>query len=181
MTKKLLATLLIVITSFSLVIFTAMPISASKFSNISTVESPQNHMSIDESCDGMTIQLSVGDNLVINLQSQPSTGFRWQLDQINASVLQKVSDQFIPPSPPVIGGIGTEMWVFQAIGVGSSPIGMEYSRSFQAGAARTFNITVNVTAITVPASSNLTIGIFVASLTALIAFFVIRKPRQTRM
>jgi inhibitor of cysteine peptidase len=180
MNRKLLAALLIVITTFSLTMFTAIPVSASNFTNISTVKSPSSQTSIDESSDGMTIQLSAGDNLIINLQSQPSTGFRWQLDLINASVLQKVSNQFIPPSPPVIGGVGTEIWVFKAIGAGSSPISMEYSRSFESGAAKTFNLTVNVTE-PVPSSSSLTIGILVASLTALITFFVIRKPRQTRI
>jgi predicted secreted protein len=139
----------------------------------------------DESTSGKTLDFYVNDTLTINLQSNHSTGFEWQLDQINTAVLQLVSHQYIPP--PGIGSNGTEVWVFQPIAVGTSPIIMEYSQPWQGGtkAAKTYNVTVNFipgpAPISAPASTNLTTGILVAGLTVLIIWITFKRPRQSRI
>ena len=183
MTKKLLATLFVVISLFTLCVSANASSSASEFT-LGYAVSPntgQHQISVDDSSTGTTISLSINDTLTINLKSNSSsTGFSWQLDQINASVLNYVSHQHIPAPRPMQPG--TEEWVFQPVGVGTSAIFMEYSQPWPGGTkgAKTYNLTVNVTP-PVPASSNLAIGILTAGLAALIVWLSTKKRRQSQI
>lgn len=95
---------------------------------------------------GEPVGLAAGDLLEVNLLSNPSTGFGWELVRIsNPSVLQKVSDQFVPGT----GGPGTpgrEVWTFRALQAGTTGLFMQYSQPFAGGikGAQTFAITVIV-------------------------------------
>jgi inhibitor of cysteine peptidase len=147
MPKKLLAIFLSMISLFGLSIFATNSVSASEFTTTSGVDSSHkianSEISIDNSDNGTTVQLKIGESLIINLASTKSTGFSWQLNQINASVLEFVSSQYITPTMP--GAPGTEVWIFNAVGVGTSAISMEYIRLFSGTVGGTFDITVNVT------------------------------------
>jgi predicted secreted protein len=181
MRKKLLIVLLVVTSFSSLCAYAVVPASASELTLGSAV-SPnigQHQISIDDSSNGATIYLPINDTLTITLQSNPSTGASWQLDQIDTSVLQNVSHQYVPPPPPAPPGKGgTEVWVFKPVTVGTSPVVMEYGRPGET-AAKTYNLTVNVTP-PVPASSNLAIGILMACFIALISWLTIKRPRQSQ-
>jgi hypothetical protein len=100
MPKKLLVILLVAISLFSFTIFVVMPVSASNFTNISAAASPpntsHNQISVDETFNGTTVGLSFGDNLIINLQSNPSTGFMWQLDQSTPACCKKSAISLYP-------------------------------------------------------------------------------------
>jgi predicted secreted protein len=183
MFKKLLAILFVTIALFSLSISAVVPASASESSSIAMAASSPNtglkQISIDESANGTTINMRVGESLTVNLEYYVIP-YLWHLGQFDTGVLQNVDHYKIHPPPPIVGA-GTEVWVFTATGAGTSPIFLDYSRVSDGAVARTFTVTVNVlAALPVSASSNLTVGILVVCLTAFIAWLTLKKPRKSQ-
>jgi predicted secreted protein len=74
--------------------------------------------------------MRVDQELVIELDSNPSTGYGWEIQSPTSddvSVLELASSEFIPPdSSAGIGAGGTEVFRFRANGVGSSTILIHY-------------------------------------------------------
>ena len=103
-----------------------------------------------EGDEGTEITLRMGDSLVVALDSNPTTGYSWSLVSIsNESVLQKVSDEYVPdPTPtgePVAGSGGEEIWSFQPVASGTALIQMEYIRPWEPEEpAGCFNLTIIV-------------------------------------
>jgi predicted secreted protein len=184
MTKKLLVILFSAIVLFSLCISAVVPASASQSAVISTAaSSPEaiiKQISIDESDNGSTVALHVGDRLKINLEYYVIP-YTWNLGPFDTGVLQNVDHYKVPIPPPAVGA-GTEVWVFTAAGEGTSPVLLEYRRVFDGAVDRTFNVTVNVLPpLSVPASSNLTVAILVAGLTTFIVWLTVKKSRPSQM
>ena len=106
-------------------------------------------ISVDASHNGKEIEVPVGQSLIINLESNPSTGFGWTLmDITDQIVLNETSNKFVSPEqsdPPKVGVSGTEVWQFRALKPGKSTVTMGYGRSWESVApAETFILTVNV-------------------------------------
>jgi inhibitor of cysteine peptidase len=109
----------------------------------------QTTVSVNASNSGGQVNISVGDLLIVKLDSNKTTGYSWNLSAIsNTRVIAKVSDEYItpPPSdPPMTGQGGYEKWTFEAIAAGTANISMKYIRPWETEEpADTFEITVNV-------------------------------------
>lgn len=102
---------------------------------------PEASIYADESYNGKELRLSQGRTLQIGLNSNPTTGFKWELVQISdTAVLEKVTNIFETPmikqqegAPPIVGAGGKEFWTFKAIKPGTAMISMEYSRPWEGG------------------------------------------------
>ena len=109
-------------------------------------------VNIDSSYNGKEIIVPAGELLVINLESNPTTGFRWELSQpANKGVLALIQNEYQSDKPdkqdtPVAGAGGTEIWTFEAVSAGETTIAMEYSRPWEGGekGVNTFNLKVIV-------------------------------------
>jgi inhibitor of cysteine peptidase len=108
----------------------------------------------DKSFDGKKISMAPGGSLQVSLESNPTTGFKWELTRISdEGVLEKVSNTFDTPtfklqegSPPPVGVGGMEFWNFKALNKGTSILSMEYSQPWNGGikGAQNFSLTVAV-------------------------------------
>ena len=144
-TTNLMIIALITSTSTPTPTSTAIPSATTAVTTVPGTTPEQ--VSVDASSTGKSITMSVGDTLVVTLQSNASTGFSWQLDQISdTSVLEKTNNQYVAPATPMPGAPGSEVWTFEALKSGTSAILMEYSQPFAGGikGAQTFSLTVNV-------------------------------------
>jgi inhibitor of cysteine peptidase len=120
---------------------------------ITTVEATMPTF-VDESYSGKEYRMSAGSTLQVGLNSNPSTGFSWQLVQISdATVLEKVNNIYETPmvkrqegSPPLVGAGGKEFWTFKGLKPGTAVISMEYSRPWEGGekGVNKFSLTVIV-------------------------------------
>ena len=91
--------------------------------------------------------MAKGTQLVIELPSNPSTGFSWTEATIaEASVLEETESKFVEPEEQAMGTAGTQVWTFTAMGKGTTTVEMQYSRPWEGGekAEWTFEITVTV-------------------------------------
>ncbi len=116
------------------------------------VVNPAAEAPTDDEYAGQEVIVPVGGLLTITLESNPSTGFQWELTGISdPTVLELVGHEFIAPEAtddeiPIVGAPGTEVWNFRALRVGRSTIFMEYSQPWEGGtkATQTFVVTVVV-------------------------------------
>ena len=102
---------------------------------------------LTEQNDGGTTAISVGTQVEVSLSSNPSTGYSWQLINVDQAILEKTGNDYIQPSNIVPGASGTEQWNFTGRAAGQTPLRLEYRRSWESTdlpAARTFTATVTV-------------------------------------
>jgi predicted secreted protein len=104
-------------------------------------------LQFDENSNGNEIELHVGEEFVIILHENPTTGFRWNPISIGESVCTLLENSFdLIGSTPGNGGIHS--WHFQTVKEGSSKIEYAYRRSWEQDrpAVQTFALNVYVRA-----------------------------------
>lgn len=102
---------------------------------------------LDKSDDGSAICVVAGTRIVVTLESNASTGYAWELMELDQTVVEEVSHTYQPGSTALVGAGGTEEWIFQARAAGNTILRMEYRRSFEPAetpAADTFTVDVTV-------------------------------------
>ena len=96
---------------------------------------PAKEVKLDAANNGSQVELKKGQILVITLESNPTTGFRWEMVEIDESILRqmgepefKVSD---PRQPPPPGTGGWEIWRFEAMSAGQAALELVYHRPWE--------------------------------------------------
>jgi len=81
------------------------------------------------------IDVSVGQEFRIVLDSNPTTGFEWQLAApLDEPLVTLVGDAYsVPPTPGRTGAGGKHTWTFRAMRRGQTVIALKYSRSWEKG------------------------------------------------
>lgn len=84
--------------------------------------------------DGRT-SLAVGQTLTIALPSNATTGYRWQVEGLDADVLAPgtpFGDEITDPHAPGMVGVGGHsVWTFRAVRAGETTLTFTYSRSWE--------------------------------------------------
>ncbi|MEZ4502537.1 MAG: protease inhibitor I42 family protein [Dehalococcoidia bacterium] len=96
---------------------------------------------------GSSVSLEVGQRLRVTLESNPTTGYSWQLTGApDPAVLEQVLGPiYIGGASDLVGAAGTETFDFLAVGAGTTSISLEYARPFEANSmtdAWTIDVTV---------------------------------------
>jgi len=104
---------------------------------------------VNEDNNGGEIELNFGKLLVVKLESNPSTGYRWELVENNESILKQFGQaEFESPEtagPPIVGAGGWEIFRFKAISAGQTNLELVYHRSWEdVEPLKTFSIQVTV-------------------------------------
>jgi inhibitor of cysteine peptidase len=93
------------------------------------------------------ITVRAGSELVVNLPSNPSTGYSWT-DAVSGApgVLDQTASEYIAPSGRTAGTGGTQVWTFKASSRGSTTVKADYSRPWEGGEKGhwTFQLVVTV-------------------------------------
>lgn len=80
-------------------------------------------------------EVKVGQRFSITLESNPTTGYSWELaEPLDESILKLVSSEYKTlattfPPPPGTGGI--EIWTFEALDRGTTEISLKYVRPWE--------------------------------------------------
>ncbi len=96
--------------------------------------------------NGETISASMGQFLNVKLDSNPSTGYKWNLvTEPTPRILQLISSSYNPPIAGGVGAGGSETWQWQVVGTGTTTLKLAYFRSFSPSqVAKDFTVTVLV-------------------------------------
>jgi inhibitor of cysteine peptidase len=105
---------------------------------------------LDADDNGSQVQLERGQILVITLESNPSTGYRWEVVESEESIVQQKGEAVFKSSdtrdspPPGTGG--TETFRFEARSAGDVALKLVYHRSWEEGVEplETFTLQVEV-------------------------------------
>ncbi len=103
---------------------------------------------LTEADNGSRVRLGQGEELVITLESNPTTGYSWHVIETNPEVLKQVGEieyEQSPGSDGLVGAGGTEMIRFEAVAPGEVTLTLGYYRSWEdKPPVETFTVTVVV-------------------------------------
>lgn len=95
-----------------------------------------------------TIDLKVGQELVLSLPSNPSTGYRWQVLDAASPQLSSLGPEVYrnPDDDSLIGAAGVSTWRFRASQPGQARLHLEYLQPWDSStpAARRYDCPVRV-------------------------------------
>ncbi|HEX6291659.1 MAG TPA: protease inhibitor I42 family protein [Herpetosiphonaceae bacterium] len=78
------------------------------------------------------VDVALGQVFTIRLESNPSTGYQWQLAQpVDESIVKLEGSEYQPPATVLPGAGGTEAWTFRAVGQGETSIALKYIRPWE--------------------------------------------------
>jgi predicted secreted protein len=87
---------------------------------------PVNTVFIDETADGTSVHLDLGDILVLRLQGNPSTGYSWQFTDEGDPILQKQGAFTFTPDSDALGSGGVYQSVSLAVAEGTTFLALNY-------------------------------------------------------
>ena len=102
---------------------------------------------VDSQTTSGTILATAGENFVITLNSNMTTGYHWELAKpLDKNKIELVSSNYIAPSTKLIGAGGKEVWTFKALKTGKASIFLKYVRPWEKNVApaseKSFYITI---------------------------------------
>lgn len=110
---------------------------------------PPPAIRLGETDDGKTVSARVGQQIVVSLAGNPTTGYSWALAALEGDAVRqvgKIAYRQRPTGRPMVGVGGTFTATFQAAKVGKATIRLAYRRPWEKGKApvKTFALTVEV-------------------------------------
>ena len=96
--------------------------------------------------NGKPMTLRIGETLAVMLDSNPSTGYGWQVVPMKHAILEMAGEpEYTPPAQPLPGAGGQHTFQFAAVGAGTATLALVYRRSFEPNVAPAQRFTVRVT------------------------------------
>lgn len=94
--------------------------------------------------NGRSLAVARGDRLVISLEENPTTGFRWAVESNSAAVLAPASDE-LAARGPAIGAGGMRQLTYSAVAAGTSAVRLKHLRSWEGDTSIIARFAVTVT------------------------------------
>lgn len=98
--------------------------------------------------NGQPATIKVGGRIVVELESNPTTGFTWEASNLDTTVLKQLGEPEYKPASttPMPGSGGTQVLRFEAVAPGTTTLTLIYHRTFEPNVppAKTYTIKVTV-------------------------------------
>jgi inhibitor of cysteine peptidase len=100
--------------------------------------------------NGSTIEMKKGQSLVLSIGGNPTTGYTWEVESFDQTILQSVGEPDYSTDfrlrPGMTGVGGTYKFKFTAASAGATTLKLKYWRTFEPEnpPVETFEISVNV-------------------------------------
>jgi inhibitor of cysteine peptidase len=102
---------------------------------------------IDQEANGESITIKEGNNLVITLESNPTTGYNWVLsEESNTAGLKLVNQEYeqSQKDQKQVGTGGVQIFTFSAEAGGSNMVILNYEREWEEEPIETFRVEITV-------------------------------------
>lgn len=104
---------------------------------------------VNEANNSGQIELNLGKLIVVQLESNPSTGYRWELLENDESILKQFGQAEFKSSetlePPIVGAGGWDIFRFKAVSAGQMTLKLVYHRFWEdVEPLKTFSIQIAV-------------------------------------
>ena len=80
---------------------------------------------------GQTIELNVGDKFSVELEGNPSTGYTWEVAEMDTALLIQVGETEFETDNDLVGASGVLILRFESIGTGETPLHLVYHRPWE--------------------------------------------------
>jgi inhibitor of cysteine peptidase len=78
------------------------------------------------------VETAVGKSFTVTLDSNPTTGYQWQIArQMDTGLVELIDSRYIAPKTDLVGAPGHEEWHFKTIKEGKAIISFEYARPWE--------------------------------------------------
>lgn len=95
--------------------------------------------------DGGQVELRKGQTFSVSLEGNPTTGYTWEVLQVDEQVLRQIGDPAFTPESEALGAPGTQVLRFRAVGEGRTTLRLVYHRPWEeADPEQTFFVEVTV-------------------------------------
>ena len=83
--------------------------------------------------NGKQVNFSVGEQFSVVLESNPTTGYRWEVGEIDRTKIKQLGAEYDADSksPLIVGSGGAEIFTFEAVGAGETTLTLVYRRSWE--------------------------------------------------
>jgi inhibitor of cysteine peptidase len=91
-------------------------------------------LTANDADNGRTIELNVGQSLVLTLGANPTTGYSWVFDDQSSQIVVregKPTYNADTPGKGLVGGGGVEQWTFRAVKPGTETLRLDYRRPWE--------------------------------------------------
>lgn len=95
---------------------------------------------VDESFNGKTIQVSVGDIIEMQLNETPTTGYRWEFSQLNKNELELENEEFKIHQGTGIGGGGMKTFILKVVSKSNGYIKLENRQKWSGNVYEIFQL-----------------------------------------
>ena len=89
---------------------------------------------VDDKSNGKQIDVQRNHTLAVTLESNPSTGYRWEVVEVDKAILEQMGDatfKYSGKTPIALGTGGWETFMFKAAKAGQTTLKMVYRRSWE--------------------------------------------------
>ncbi|WP_260956433.1 protease inhibitor I42 family protein [Pseudomonas citri] len=90
---------------------------------------PKHNVTVEE-LDQCPVRLDNGQNLTLSLPSNPTTGYRWAIQDSAGGVLKSLGPEVYrnPEDAGIVGAAGVSTWRFQAFAAGTGRLRLTYQQ-----------------------------------------------------
>jgi len=137
-------------TVFVTIFLLTMGLEMPSCSRVLAPKSTPSEVKLEAGDNGKEFELKKDQKLVITLESTPTTGFTWEVAELDEDILHLVSKEYKQKSvesvEPMEGVGGAEIFRFEAVNAGKTILKLVYHRPWleDVESAKTFSIRVVV-------------------------------------
>ncbi|CAH0251775.1 peptidase inhibitor I42 [Pseudomonas mediterranea] len=104
-----------------------VPVSLALLSACAT--QPKNNVTVEKLSE-CPVRLNNGQNMILSLPSNPSTGYRWAIQDSAGGVLKALGPEVYrnPEDAGIVGAAGVSTWRFQAFAAGTGRLRLTYQQ-----------------------------------------------------
>jgi inhibitor of cysteine peptidase len=132
---------------FTVLVVAVVGIALAALSNEGDAESERGTDTIQLTLadNGSAVALSAGDTLIVELEGNPTTGYGWELDALDESILRPVGEPGYQSDSDLVGSPGTFTFAFDAAEPGDTVLRLVYLRPWEeVEPIQAFSVTVTV-------------------------------------
>lgn len=102
-------------------------------------------VNLDAGDNGNQVELNMDQTLVISLEGNPTTGYTWEVAEVDEGVLRQVGEAEFEPESDAVGAGGVQLLHFEPVSSGQTVLDLVYHRSWEDEQPQeTFSIQVTV-------------------------------------
>lgn len=81
--------------------------------------------------NGRQIELNKGQTLVVSLEANPTTGYTWEVSELDTHILSQIGETEFKPESDLLGAGGMQILRFESANSGQTPLKLVYHRPWE--------------------------------------------------